>query len=94
MKKFMDSGSEIEHEAFPALWFSRFVLSPYNLIVKFVFPIAVHLARGTRIALAPAILASIYKDLSSLKEKIVALTKLDNWGDKDNELAVTRRSPF
>ncbi|KAJ0046041.1 hypothetical protein Pint_04182 [Pistacia integerrima] len=48
----------------------------------------------TRIALAPTVLASIYKDLSSLKEKIVALTKFDNWGNEDNELAVTVRSPF
>ncbi|KAJ0100999.1 hypothetical protein Patl1_04245 [Pistacia atlantica] len=71
-----------------------FVLSPNNLIVKSVFPITVGLARGTRIALAPTVLASIYKDLSSLKEKIVALTKFDNWGDEDNELAVTVCSPF
>ncbi|KAJ0089471.1 hypothetical protein Patl1_13459 [Pistacia atlantica] len=69
MKKFMDSGSKIEHEAFLALWFSRFVLSPYNLIVKSIFLIAVCLARGTRIALALVVLASIYKDLSSLKKK-------------------------
>ncbi|XP_044485051.1 uncharacterized protein LOC123210641 [Mangifera indica] len=94
MKKFMDSGSEIEHEAFLALWLSRFVLSPSDVIVKSVFPIVVHLARGTRIALAPAVLASIYNDLSSLKEKIVALTKLDNWGDEVNELAIAIRSPF
>ncbi|KAJ0100997.1 hypothetical protein Patl1_04247 [Pistacia atlantica] len=59
IKKFMDTGSEIEHEAFLALWFS-----------------------------------SIYKDLTSFKEKIVALIKFDNWVDEDNELAVTVRSPF
>ncbi|XP_031260169.1 uncharacterized protein LOC116118319 [Pistacia vera] len=94
MRKFMDSGSEIEHEAFLALWLSRFVLSLSNVIVKSVFPIAIRLARGTRIALAPAVLASIYKDLTSLKEKIVALTKFDNWGNEDNKLAVTVRSPF
>ncbi|KAJ0100990.1 hypothetical protein Patl1_04248 [Pistacia atlantica] len=94
MRKFMDSGSEIEHEAFLALWLSRFVLSLSNAIVKSVFPIAIRLARGTRIALAPAVLASIYKDLTSLKEKIVALTKFDNWGNEDNKLAVTVRSPF
>ncbi|KAJ0100993.1 hypothetical protein Patl1_04243 [Pistacia atlantica] len=89
-----DTGNEIEHEAFLALWFSRFVLSPYNLVVKSVFPIAIRLVRRTRIALAPAVLASIYKDLTSFKEKIVALTKFDNWADEDNELAVTIRSPF
>ncbi|KAJ0102078.1 hypothetical protein Patl1_04258 [Pistacia atlantica] len=94
MKKFVDSGSEIEHEAFLTLWLLRFVLSPHNAVVKSVFPIAVRLPRGTRIALAPAVLSGICKDLSSLKEKIVALTKFDNRGDEDNELAVTVRSPF
>ncbi|KAJ0100996.1 hypothetical protein Patl1_04246 [Pistacia atlantica] len=94
MRKFMDSGSEIEHEALLALWLSRFVLSPNNVIIKSVFSNAIHLARGTRIALAPVVLANIYIDLTSLKEKIVALTKFDNWGDEDNKLAVTVRSPF
>ncbi|CAI0436455.1 unnamed protein product [Linum tenue] len=35
------------------------------------FPIAIHLARGIRIALAPAVLASIYRDLGILKREIV-----------------------
>ncbi|XP_071722239.1 serine/threonine-protein phosphatase 7 long form homolog [Rutidosis leptorrhynchoides] len=37
-----------------------------------VFPIAVRLARGMRFAFAPAVLASIYRDLSKLKNAIVA----------------------
>ncbi|GAY59308.1 hypothetical protein CUMW_193550, partial [Citrus unshiu] len=56
LKRFMDRGSEIEHEAFLALWLSR-------TVSKSVFPIALHLARGTRIALAPAVVASIYREL-------------------------------
>ncbi|OMO79270.1 hypothetical protein CCACVL1_13797 [Corchorus capsularis] len=35
---------------------------------KHVFPIAIHLARGTRFALAPAVLSSIYRDLGLLKD--------------------------
>ncbi|KAL9441543.1 hypothetical protein AB3S75_020107 [Citrus x aurantiifolia] len=94
MNKFMDSGSGIEHEAFLALWLSRFVFPrSYCLIVKSVFPIAVHLARGTRIALAPAILASLYRDLSLLKEKIVALTKLVGCEDEDSDETKTNFMP-
>lgn len=37
-----------------------------------VFSIAIHFAMGTRIALAPAVLASVYRDLGLLKGKIVA----------------------
>ncbi|KAL5548312.1 hypothetical protein UlMin_003543 [Ulmus minor] len=60
-------GTYFEHEAFLAAWLSRFVFPDSLLIRKFVFPIAVRLARGIRIALALAILSSIFKDLSSLK---------------------------
>ncbi|GKV15663.1 hypothetical protein SLEP1_g26432 [Rubroshorea leprosula] len=71
-KKFMATGSEIEHEAFLALWLSRFVFpSNTNSIAKRVFPMAIHLARGNRVSLAPAVLANIYRDLSRLKEIIV-----------------------
>lgn len=78
IKMFMCSGSEFEHEAFLVTWLSRFVFANSNLIRKLVFPIAIHLARGTRIALAPAVLASIYRNLSLLKEAIVASTKCNN----------------
>jgi len=40
-----------------------------------LFPIAIHLARGNTIALAPAVLASLYKDLSLFKKQIVDLKK-------------------
>ncbi|KAI3753901.1 hypothetical protein L2E82_25966 [Cichorium intybus] len=71
LHKFKDSGSEIEHEAFLVLWLSRFVFpSSYTTVVRNVFPIAVHLARGIRLALAPAVLASIYRDLSMLKAEL------------------------
>ncbi|KAG5530707.1 hypothetical protein RHGRI_025619 [Rhododendron griersonianum] len=72
LKKFMKSGSRIEHEAFLSLWLSRFVFpsaSAYGTIGTDVFPIAVLLAKGTKIALAPAVLASIYRDLSLLRKK-------------------------
>ncbi|TXG67761.1 hypothetical protein EZV62_009036 [Acer yangbiense] len=59
-----------------------------------LFPIAVHLAGGTKIALAPTILAKIYRDLSLLKEKIVAVTKFDKSEVGDSGLAVTIWSPF
>ncbi|KAA8526962.1 hypothetical protein F0562_008809 [Nyssa sinensis] len=93
MNKFMDGGSEIEHEAFLALWLSRFVFPKFSFdtIVKNVFPIAIHLARGTKIALAPAVLASLYRDLSLLKESIIASNKL---GSEDNVLVFTVWTPF
>ncbi|KAJ6314073.1 hypothetical protein OIU78_017684 [Salix suchowensis] len=73
MKKFSNGGSEIEHEAFLALWLSRTVFqNSSHTIRKQVFPIAICLARGIPIALAPAVLASIYRDLSRLKRAIVA----------------------
>ncbi|KAF7813093.1 Aminotransferase-like mobile domain containing protein [Senna tora] len=60
---------ELEHVAFLSLWLSRFVF-PCPTISRDVLPIAVHLARGTQIALAPAVLASIYRDLTQLKTSI------------------------
>ncbi|TXG66910.1 hypothetical protein EZV62_008185 [Acer yangbiense] len=89
-KKFMDSGSEIEHEAFLVFWLSRFVFPVSYAIVKTIFPIAIHLARGTRIALAPAVLAHIYRDLSLLNEKIVALAQLDHFENEE----ITLHSPL
>ncbi|PWA75157.1 Aminotransferase-like mobile domain-containing protein [Artemisia annua] len=71
MTKFKDSGSEIEHEAFLALWLSRFVFpSSYTTVSANVSAIAVCLARGVRLALAPPVLASIYRDLSLLKTSL------------------------
>lgn len=78
MGHFMKSGLELEHEAFLALWLTRYVFPSVSsdFVGKQVFPIAVQLARGTPVALAPALLARIYKDLSLLKEKMVASNTL------------------
>ncbi|KAJ4917709.1 Plant mobile domain protein family [Raphanus sativus] len=74
MMRFMDNSGdddEIEHAAFLALWLSYFVFpSRYYQINEAVFPVAVHLSRGTKIALAPAVLAHLYADLTLLKDHI------------------------
>lgn len=96
IKTFMNSGKELEHQAFLACWLSRYVFAGvHDTISEHVFPVAIQLARGTRIALAPAVLASIYRDLSLLKEKIVVATNSKSCKDvKDGVLELTLRSPF
>ncbi|XP_068497873.1 uncharacterized protein [Phaseolus vulgaris] len=77
MKYFMTNNeSQVVHEAFLSLWLSRFVFPGRSnqSILKSVFPIAIHLARGTKLALAPAVLANIYRDLSLLNNKIRIVT--------------------
>ncbi|XP_050877137.1 uncharacterized protein LOC127080889 [Lathyrus oleraceus] len=87
MDIFIDKGSEIEHEAFLATWLSIFVFPHKSKLVKTsLFPISIHLARGNPIALAPAVLASIYKDLSFFKKTIVGGARFP-W-------EVTLESPF
>uniref|UniRef100_A0A803LYE0 Aminotransferase-like plant mobile domain-containing protein n=1 Tax=Chenopodium quinoa TaxID=63459 RepID=A0A803LYE0_CHEQI len=75
MKHFMENGLDtgIEHEAFLSCWLSRFVLPtfPYDVVVKKYFKIAIFLASGFQRSLAPAVLASIYRDLSLLKSAMV-----------------------
>uniref|UniRef100_A0A803LYC8 Aminotransferase-like plant mobile domain-containing protein n=2 Tax=Chenopodium quinoa TaxID=63459 RepID=A0A803LYC8_CHEQI len=73
MSYFRGKGGEIEHVAFVVLWLSRnvFTTNSYGRISPKVFSIAISLTRGTRIALAPAVLATIYSDLRLLNEKIV-----------------------
>ncbi|XP_062018342.1 uncharacterized protein LOC133734739 [Rosa rugosa] len=93
LKKFKNNGSELEHEAFLVMWLCRYVFpGTYNTIQKGVFSIAIHLARGTRVALAPAILASIYKDLSLLNSAIVDSSKLET--GCDGVMKVSIKSPF
>nr|CAB3499105.1 unnamed protein product [Digitaria exilis] len=68
-----DGGGELlEHGSFLAMWLSIFVLPspPFDVVRREVFPLAARLARGQRVALAPAALASIYGDLSALKSHI------------------------
>ncbi|XP_061337338.1 uncharacterized protein LOC133284352 [Gastrolobium bilobum] len=93
MDLFINSEFDIEHEAFLATWLSMFVFSNKGLVNKSVFPIAIHLARGNPIALAPAVLATIYKDLCLLKKTIVGLTKCPVVVD-NLHLEVTLLSPM
>jgi hypothetical protein len=98
IKYLMENNSEVEHEAFLSLWLSRFVFPslPNMSIPKHVFPIAVRLARGIKIALGPALLASIYRDLRLLKKKILALSNLVSFEDDndDQKVELTIWSPF
>ncbi|XP_024629172.2 uncharacterized protein [Medicago truncatula] len=83
MEFFMSKASKIEHEAFISAWLSIFVFPHKSLLIKSsLFPIAVHLARGKPIALAPSVLACLYKDLRLFKETIVGLTKTTTEGAK------------
>ncbi|XP_058782356.1 uncharacterized protein LOC131656750 [Vicia villosa] len=94
MDIFLDEGSEIEHEAFLVTWLSIFVFPYNNLVNQSLFPIAIHIARGNSIALAPAVLAGIYKDLTLFKKTIVDLWKHDVAGGDRFPLEVTFQSPF
>ncbi|XP_012827397.1 PREDICTED: uncharacterized protein LOC105948714 [Erythranthe guttata] len=103
MARFMDGdgdgggggGSEIEHEAFLAYWLSRFVF-PFtrDSIIKSVFPIAVHLARGTRVALAPAVLAAIYRSLTLLKAAVAAARNQSQTQPKNRDFRVMISAPL
>ncbi|PON51537.1 Aminotransferase-like mobile domain containing protein [Parasponia andersonii] len=88
MKHFMEQESDLEHEAFLSIWLSRFVFPGLSrtTVLKQLFPLAIRLARGTRVALAPAVLATIYRDLTLLKGKMVALS--------ESEREVTLWAPF
>ncbi|CAM8896471.1 unnamed protein product [Rhodiola kirilowii] len=73
LKTFMNLNHQYEHEAFLAYWLSVFVFpQSRDSIGKHVIPIAVHLAKGRRIALAPAVLASIYRDLGHIAQRKLA----------------------
>lgn len=92
---FKDSGSSIEHEAFLSLWLSRFVFPGDDFDfdgierVRHVFSMAVHLARGRRLAIGPPVLASIYRDLGLLKETMIESIK-----SNDSYLCVNLWSPL
>ncbi len=96
IKTFKNSGNEVEHQAFLACWLSRYVfVTNHQTIDEHLFPVAIQLARGTRIALAPAVLASIYRDLSFLKGEIVAAAKLKSCKDIDDDVFKLKvHSPF
>ncbi|CAN6292875.1 unnamed protein product [Urochloa humidicola] len=64
-------GDLVEHGAFLSMWLSRSVLpSKQSVVQAATLPIAVRLARGESVALAPAALAGIYGDLSALKRRL------------------------
>jgi len=68
-----------------------------DAICKRFFKIAIYLARGTPIALAPVVLASIYRDLSLLKSVMNSTTqvkKTDNADDSDDLFVLTLWAPL
>ncbi|XP_010479637.2 PREDICTED: uncharacterized protein LOC104758463 isoform X2 [Camelina sativa] len=69
ISNFLGRGDQMEHEAFLVMWLSQFVFPDMSRrsISKNVVPIAVRLARGDRIALAPAVLARLYSDLGQIQ---------------------------
>ncbi|KAK1358493.1 hypothetical protein POM88_051749 [Heracleum sosnowskyi] len=72
MRYFMGGGNQFEHEAFLAMWLSKFVfICSFDHIAVRNFHVAIHLSRGNRIALAPPVLASIYRDMRLLRDSVV-----------------------
>ncbi|XP_060217132.1 uncharacterized protein LOC132644558 [Lycium barbarum] len=74
MEYFAGKGDHLEHVAFLSLWLSRYALPTrsYQTVDRALFPIAIHLSQGIPVALAPAVLASIYRDLNLLKQLIIS----------------------
>ncbi|XP_047250137.1 uncharacterized protein LOC124885917 [Capsicum annuum] len=77
MEHFAGRGDNLEHVAFLTLWLSRYVLPCriYQCVDRALFPIAIFLSQGVPIALSPAVLASINRDLNLLKQLIVSSSK-------------------
>ncbi|KAL2943692.1 Serine/threonine-protein phosphatase 7 long form-like protein [Bienertia sinuspersici] len=84
LKHFMEEEEEgeieheegkLEHVAFLCLWLSRFVFPDLNegIISDYVFTIAIHLSQGTPIALAHAVLAKLYQELTLLTQNAITL---------------------
>ena len=93
---FMESGKRHEHEAFLSLWLSRFVFhgNEVDQVGEHVSPIAIHLARGMRMALAPAVLAFVYRDLSLLKESMAVSCSLEDESGEGSFLALGLWAPL
>ncbi|XVF77821.1 hypothetical protein PTKIN_Ptkin14bG0077500 [Pterospermum kingtungense] len=76
IKHFMEQEEErgYEHVAFLSLWLSRYVFPslPEKIVSQQVFPVAIHLSSNTKMALAPAVLASLYKNLTWLKNQAMS----------------------
>ncbi|KAM3396246.1 hypothetical protein P3S68_005252 [Capsicum galapagoense] len=89
----------LEHVAFLTLWLSRFVFPPKGSqnVHQAVIPIAIHLSRGNSMALAPAVLASIYRDLNLLNQLIVSSAKHTEHSNSrcvEDESELILRSPL
>lgn len=71
----------LEHGAFLSMWLSHFVLPapPVGATIptERVFPLAIRMARGDMVALAPVVLADIYTDLSTLNRHFVSEKRTD-----------------
>ncbi|KAJ8433892.1 hypothetical protein Cgig2_004614 [Carnegiea gigantea] len=91
LEEFMGSGVELEHAGFLALWLSRHVFPPRSAsyIRSSLFSLAARLSTGMKIALAPVVLANIYRDLSLLKDKIAGSSSK---GSNDESLVLS--APF
>ncbi|KAL6880352.1 hypothetical protein ACP4OV_011917 [Aristida adscensionis] len=98
IKHFLTDRSDAvaEHAAFLALWLTRFVLPghPESTMRQSVFPIAVRLARGDPVALAPAVLASLYRDLRDIKAFLVAAGAAATTGSADMLSSLSLYAPL
>nr|GEX63846.1 hypothetical protein [Tanacetum cinerariifolium] len=74
MNEFMDNQNVHEHEAFRVLWLSKY-LFPFvkDTVLPETFNLAIRLVRGQKLALAPAVLATLYRDLHLLQNIILDL---------------------
>ncbi|RXI03543.1 hypothetical protein DVH24_004195 [Malus domestica] len=88
LNRFINGRHELKHEAFLVYWLSRYVFNDGGIIHRPVFSIAIHLARGTRIALEPVILSSVYNDLGVLKKVTVDLNQLESSCVAVSDLAI------
>ncbi|XP_019267194.1 PREDICTED: uncharacterized protein LOC109244542 [Nicotiana attenuata] len=77
MEYFEGRGDHLEHVAFITHWLSKYVLpsKSYRIVEKALFPIAIYLSQGIPMAIAPAVLASIYRDLNLLKQLVLSSSK-------------------
>ncbi|KAK4714884.1 hypothetical protein R3W88_020791 [Solanum pinnatisectum] len=99
MEHFAGRGDHLEHVAFLTLWLSRYVLPARSCLFvdRALFPIAIYLSQGIPIALAPAVLASIYRDMSLLQQLIVSSAKNHAPSDSrciEDKLNPNLRAPF
>lgn len=86
----LQSNDEIDHVAFLSLWLSRFVFPahPGKTVSENMFPIAIRLSLGTKIALGPSVLASIYRDMRVLKDHVLQV------GGAEMTVSFTLWAPF